>query len=122
MEKKIEDLNKTNDAKLHLLRLTRSQASSGTENGNLTSMERLRSPLAMKVEDVYGLKVKVQELRFLGGYQGDEILLWNTKLEGDVGVFEMAVNDLDARIKELKSASLQAAKKEEEDQAAGIRE
>ena len=85
-------------------------------------MERLCNPLAMKVEDVYGLKVKVQELRFGGGPQGDEILLWNTKLEGDVGVFEMAVNDLDARIKELKSASLQAAKKEEEDQAAGIRE
>ena len=34
----------------------------------------------------------------------------------------MAVNDLDTRIKELKSASLQAAKKVEEDQAAEIRE
>ena len=34
----------------------------------------------------------------------------------------MAVNDLDARIKELKSASLQATKKREEDQAAEIRE
>ena len=37
-------------------------------------------------------------------------------------MFEMSVNDLDARIKELKSASLQAAKKVEEDQAAEIRE
>ena len=64
----------------------------------------------------------VQELRFGAGHQEDEILLWNSKLEGDVGVFEMAVNDLDARIKELKSASLQAAKKVAEDQAAEIRE
>ena len=43
-------------------------------------------------------------------------------MEGDIGVFKMAVNDLDARIKELKSASLQATKKREEDQAAEIRE
>ena len=64
----------------------------------------------------------VQELRFGAGHQEDEILLWNSKLEGDVGVFEMAVNDLDARIKELKSASLQATKKVAEDQAAEIRE
>ena len=64
----------------------------------------------------------VQELRFKTGRQENEILLWNSKLEGDVGVFKMAVNDLDASIKELKSASLQAAKKVAEDQAAEIRE
>ena len=51
----------------------------------------------MKVEEVHDLKVKVQELRFGGGHQEDEILLWNSKLEGDVGVFEMAVNDLRLR-------------------------
>ena len=62
MEKKIEDLNKTIDAKLHLLKFTRSQTSNARENGNLTSMERLRNTLAMKVEEVHGLKVKVQEL------------------------------------------------------------
>ena len=85
-------------------------------------MERLHNTLAMKVEEVHDLKVKVHELRFGGGNKEDEILLWNTKLEGDIGVFKMAVNDLDARIKELKSVSLQAAKKREDDQAAEIRE
>ena len=85
-------------------------------------MKRLRNTLATKVEEVHDLKVKVQGLRFGAGHQEDEILLWNSKLGGDVGVFEMAVNDLDTRIKELKSASLQAAKKVEEDQAAEIRE
>ena len=105
-----------------LLKFTCSQASSTTENGNLTSMERLRNTLAMKVEEVHDLKVKVHELRFGGGNKEDEILLWNTKLEGDIGAFKMAVNDLDIRIKELKSASLQAVKKREEDQAAEIRE
>ena len=43
-------------------------------------------------------------------------------MEVDVGVFEMSVNDLDVRIKELKSASLQAAKKVEAGEAADIRE
>ena len=59
MEKKIEDLNKAINAKLHLLKVTRSQASSATENGNLTSMKMLRNTLAMKVEEVHDLKVKV---------------------------------------------------------------
>ena len=43
----------------------------------------------MKVEEVHNLKVKVHELRFGGGNKEDEILLWNTKLEGDIGVFKM---------------------------------
>ena len=73
-------------------------------------------------EEVHGLKVKVQELRFGARHQEDGTLLWNMKLEWDVGVFEMAINNLDVRIKELKSTSLQAAKKEEEDQAAEITE
>ena len=59
MEKKIEDLNKTINAKLHLLKFTRSQVSSATENGNLTSMKMLRNTLAMKVEEVHDFKVKV---------------------------------------------------------------
>ena len=80
MEMKIEDLNKTMDAKLHLVKFTCSQASSATENANLRSMERLRNSLAMKVEKVHDLKVKVQELRFEAGHQEDEILLWNSKL------------------------------------------
>ena len=50
------------DAKLHLLKFTRSQASSATENGNLTSMERVRKTL-----------LKVQELQFGAGHQGDEM-------------------------------------------------
>ena len=44
-----------------LLKFTCSQASSATENGNLTSMERLRNTLAMKVEEVHDLKVRVCE-------------------------------------------------------------
>ena len=83
MEKKIEDLNKTIDAKLHLLKFTRSQASCATENGNLTSKKRLRNTLAMKVEEVHYLKVKVKELQFGAGHQEDKILLWISKLEGE---------------------------------------
>ena len=79
IEKKIEDLNKMIDVKLYLLKFTRLQAS--RENGNLKSMERLRNTLAMKVEEVHDLKVKIKELRFGAGHQEDEILLWNSKLE-----------------------------------------
>ena len=72
-------------------------------------------------EEVDRLKVKVQELRFGARHQEDGAFLWKMKLEWDVGVFEMAINNLDVRIKELKGTSLQAAKKEEEDQATEIR-
>ena len=49
--------------------------------------------------------------------------LWSTKfIDEDVGVFETTIVDLDARAKQSKSTSLEAAKKEEEDHAAEIRE
>jgi len=118
MDKKVKEIYKAIDVKLNLLKFTHSQANSATENENLTAMERLRNTLATKVEEVHNLKVEAQELRFEAGNSEDEILTWNAKLEERVGVFEMAVNDLGARIKEIKNAS----QKQEEDQTAKIRE
>ena len=122
MTEKIEQLCKTIDAKLQLLKFTRSQTDSAIENGNFTAMERLRNTLAKKVEEVHDIKVSVLELRFEAGEKEDEIQLWSTKLDEDVGVFETTIVDLDARVKQSKSASLEAAKKEEEDHATEIRE
>ena len=118
----IERLYKTIDAKLQLLKFTRTQTDTAIENGNFTAMERLRNTLAKKVEEVHDIKVSVLELRFEAGEKEDEIQLWSTKLDEDVGVFETTIVDLDARAKQSKSASLEAAKKEEEDHAAEIRE
>ena len=84
-------------------------------------MERLRNILAKKVEEVHNIKVSVLELRFEAGENEDEIQLWSTKLDEDVGIFERTIVDLDARVKQSKSALLEAAKKEEEDQAAETR-
>ena len=120
MGETVEQLYKTIEAKLQLLKFTRSQTDTTIENGNLTSMERLRSTLAKKVEEVH--EVRVQELRFEAGNNEHEIQLSSTKLEEDVGVFEMAIVDLDAKVKEFKSASLQAGEKEEEKHGAEIRE
>lgn len=120
MTEKIEQLYKTIDAKLQLLKFTRSQTDSAIENGNFTAIERLRNTLAKKVEEVHDIKVSVLELRFEAGEKEDEIQLWSTKLDEDMGVFETTIVDLDARVKQSKSASLEAAKKEE-DHAAEIR-
>ena len=84
-------------------------------------MERLRNILAKKVEEVHNIKVSVLELRFEAGENEDEIQLWSTKLDEDVGIFERTIVDLDVRVKQSKSALLEAAKKEEEDQAAETR-
>lgn len=103
------------------MKFTHSQTNTTKENGNFTAMERLRNTLAKKVEEVHDIKVRVLELRFEAGNSEEEIKLWSTKLKEDVRVFETAINDIDARVKESKSASLQAAKKGEEDHAAEIR-
>ena len=121
MTAKIEQLYKTIDAKLQLLKFTRSQTDSAIENLNSTAMERLRNTLAKKVEEVHDIKISVIELRFEAAEKEDEIQLWSTKLDKDVGVFKTTIVDLDARVKQSKSASLEAAKKEEEDHAAEIR-
>ena len=63
----IEELYKTIDAKLQLLKFTRLQTDSAIENGNFTAMERLRNTLAKKVEEVHDIKVSVLELRFEEG-------------------------------------------------------
>lgn len=66
MTEKIERLYKTIDAKLQLLKFTRSQTDSAIENGNFTAMERLLNTLAKKVEEVRDIKVSVLELRLRG--------------------------------------------------------
>ena len=75
--------------------------------------------LAQKVEEVHDIKASVLELRFEGGEKEDEIQLWGTKLDEDAHLFETTIVDLDARVKQSKSASLAAPKKE--DHAAEIR-
>ena len=81
-------------------------------------MEKLRNTLAKKVKEVHDIKVSVLELTFEAGENEDEIQLWSTKLDEDVGVFQTTIVDLDARIKQSKSTSLETAKKKEEDHAA----
>ena len=117
----IQQFYKTIDAKLQLLKFTRTQTDTAIENGNFTAMERLRNTIAKKVEEVHDIKVSILDLRFEAGEKEEEIQLWSTKLDEDVGVFETTVVDLDARTKQSKSATLEAAKKEE-DYAAKIRE
>lgn len=69
------------------------------------------------MKEVHDIKVSVLELRFKAEEKEDEIQLWSTKLDEDVGVFETTIVDLDARVKQSNSASLEAAKKEEEHHA-----
>lgn len=73
------------------------------------------------MEEVHNIKLSVLELRFEVGEKEGEIQLWSMKLDEAVVVFETTIVDLDARVKQSKSKSLEAAKKKE-DHAAEIRE
>ena len=70
MGETVELLCKTIEAKLQLLKFTRSQTDTAIENGKE----------AKKVEDVHDIKVRVQDLRFEVRNNEDEIQLGSTKL------------------------------------------
>ena len=48
---------------------------------DFASVERLKNTLAKKVDEVHDLKVRVQELRFEEGDDGENNLKWSTDLE-----------------------------------------
>lgn len=107
----MEELNKSIEAKLQLLKFTNAQTSDTVEKQNHASVERLRNTLAKKVEEVHDLKVRIQELRFEAGNDEKEILTWSADLEASPHVFEKAIDSLDVAIKEFKSAAHGAAKR-----------
>ncbi|XP_068707690.1 uncharacterized protein [Montipora foliosa] len=118
----MEDLYKSIEAKLQLLTFTNGQTSDAVKKENFASVERLKTTLAKKVDEVHDLKVRVQELRFEEGDDGEEILKWSTDLEEKLSVFEKAIDNLGSKIKTFRSAALENEKKREEDEAAVIRE
>ena len=118
----MEDLYKSIEAKLQLLTFTNGQTSDPVKKENFASVERLKTTLAKKVDEVHDLKVRVQELRFEEGDDGEEILKWSTDLEEKLSVFEKAIDNLGSKIKMFRSAALENKKKREEDEAAVIRE
>ena len=77
----MEELNKSIEAKLQLLKFTNAQTSDTVEKQNHASVERLRNTLAKKVGEVHDLKVRIQELRFEAENDEKEILTWSADLE-----------------------------------------
>jgi len=122
MAKTVEQLTKAIDAKLQLLKLTQDQTTSAIEEKNITSVERLWNTLKKKVEEVHDFKTTVQEMMFEAGSKEEEILKWSANIEEGVGEFEKTIDHLSAAIKEFQSSETQAAKKEEEERAAQLRE
>ena len=118
----MEGLYKSIEAKLQLLTFTNGQTSDAVKKENFASVERLKTTLAKKVDEVHDLKVRVQELRFEEGDDGEEILKWSTDLEEKLSVFGKAIDNLGSKIKTFRSAALENEKKREEDEAAVIRE
>lgn len=60
----MEQLNKSIEARLQVLKFTNAQTSGAVERQDYASVERLRNTLANNVEEIRDLKVRVQQLRF----------------------------------------------------------
>ena len=101
----MEQLNKSIEARLQVLKFTNAQTSGAVERQDYASVERLRNTLARNVAEIHNPKVRVQELRFEAEQEEGETLIWNTDLETKLGVFGKSIDDLDVKIKNLRTAA-----------------
>ena len=105
MTKTNEQLTKSIDAKLEILKITMELSVTAIEKKNITSADRLCNTLKKKVDEVHDLKITVQENRFEAEEGKDGILEWGAQIEERVGEFGKAINDIELAIKEFRNRS-----------------
>ena len=107
-----EDLSKTLETKMKMLRFTREDAPNTLKKNHLPSMERLRNVLQTKGEEVHALKVKITESRIEKGKEDDDIREYNQIIEADMTGIEETINELDRDIKQAKQLEMRHVKEE----------
>ena len=91
----LEELIKAIERKFELLQFTHEDTPKTIEKGNLSGMERQKKTLESKVEEIHGLKVKIQELKFEQGEQAEDVRKWSNEVEQRVTAFDDVVSSLE---------------------------
>ena len=109
----MEDLIADITAKLQLLKFTRSKTHGIVEKGNTQAMERQSDALRFMVVDIDALKLKVEQLKFKGGDEPEDVATWSHAVEEQIAEVDVEITFLEKSLEEVRSkADLQKREKE----------
>ena len=76
------------ETKIGLLKFIKKATPSTLDKRNITSIDRQRRTLEIKIEEIHYLKVEVLELKLQQGAQADDVREWSSGVEGKLVDFE----------------------------------
>ena len=116
--KKMEELVKTLETKILLLKLTRDDTPGVLAKGKLSALEHQHKTLQSLLDEVHDAKLRVQEKK-LAETSTEEVKTWTTKIQTSLEPFEDAITEIEQTIKDLKETE-NKKKQQEADIAAAL--
>ena len=105
-----ENLSKKVAGKLGLLTYTKGETRAALDTKDCKGIERHLKIYESKIEEVFELKTKVQELKLEEGEDQEEIKAWSSKIDTEIKKFNPIMAELQKSVKEIISSE----RKEEE--------
>ena len=114
----MEELVKTLETKIQLLKLTRDDTLGVLAKGKLSALERQHKTLQSLLDEVHDVKLRVQEKK-LAETSAEEVKTWTTEIQTSLEPFEDAITVIEQTIKNLKDTE-NKKKQQEADNAATL--
>ena len=114
----MEELVKTLETKIQLLKLTRDDIPGVLAKGKLSALERQHKTLQSLLDEVHAVKLRVQEKK-LAETSAEEVKTWTTEIQTSLEPFEDAITEIEQTIKDLKDTE-NKKKQQEADIAAAL--
>ena len=114
----MEELVKTLETKIQLLKLTRDDTPGVLAKGKLSALERQHKTLQSLLDEVHAVKLRVQEKK-LAETSAEEVKTWTTEIQTSLEPFEDAITEIEQTIKDLKDTE-NKKKQQEADIAAAL--
>ena len=114
----MEELVKTLETKIQLLKLTRDDTPGVLAKGKLSALERQHKTLQSLLDEVHAVKLRVQEKK-LAETSAEEVKTWTTEIQTSLEPFEDAITEIEQTIKDLKDTE-NKKKQQEADIAATL--
>ena len=114
----MEELVKTLETKIQLLKLTRDDTTGVLAKGKLSALERQHKTLQSLLDEVHDVKLRVQEKK-LAETSAEEVKTWTTEIQTSLEPFEDAITEIEQAIKDLKDTE-NKKKQQEADIAAAL--
>ena len=109
----MEELVKTLETKIQLLKLTRDDTAGVLAKRKLSALERQHKTLQFLLDEVHDVKLRVQEKK-LAETSAEEVKTWTTEIQTSLEPFEDAITEIEQAIKDLKLKDTENKKKQQE--------